>query len=126
MEPNKLPDYDMSDNPTGCCPRFKPEEWDEQELHFEKKPFVKVETRSLFHIPINMGHVFSQTFQTLEDDDAMDEHQFIVLSVDASPWRSEHSFAVTKEVPGEEMVYLSGDYITKVFEGPYKDAPQVV
>ena len=124
MELNKLPEYDMSDNPTGCCPRFKPEGWDEQELHFEKKPFIKAKTRSLFHIPINMGHVFSQTFQALEDDDAMDVHQFIVLSVDTSPWRSEHYFAVTKEVPGEEMVFLSGDFITKVFEGPYKDAPK--
>lgn len=41
MELNKLPFYDASDNPTGCCPRFKPEGWDKQELHFKDKPFVK-------------------------------------------------------------------------------------
>ena len=54
MKTNTLPKYDSSDNPTNCCPRFKPDGWDEQELHFEDKLFVKAETRSLAHIPLNM------------------------------------------------------------------------
>ena len=29
---------------------------------------------------------------------------------------------MTKKVPGLENVRLSGDYFTKVFEGPYKEA----
>lgn len=124
MELNKLPDYDPSDNPTGCCPRFNPEGWDKQELHFKDKPFVKAETRSMFHIPVNMGKVFSKTFEAIERADGMDEHQFIVLTKDTSPWKSEHLFSVTKEVTGEEMEYLSGDYVTHVFEGPYKEAKQ--
>ena len=124
MEPNKLPEYDMSDNPTGCCPRFKPERWNEKELHFEHKPFVKVNTRSIFHIPINMGRVFATTFEALEKAGAVDMKQFIILTIDVSPWKSEHYFAVTKEVSGKEMAFLSGDYLTKVFEGPYKNAPK--
>ncbi len=124
MEVNKLPEYDMQDNPTGCCPKFKPEGWEDQELHFEHKPFVKAKTRSFFHIPVNMGKVFSKTFRSIEEAHAMDEHQFIVLSEDHSAWSSDHYFAVTKEVPGEEMVYLTGNYLTKVFEGPFKDAPK--
>lgn len=124
MELNKLPEYDMTDNPTGCCPRFKPEGWDEKELHFENKPFVRARTRSLFHIPINMGKVFSRTFGEIEKAGAIDKHQFIVLTRDISPWTSEHYFAVTNEVPGEKMVHLTGDFLMKVFEGPYKDAPK--
>ena len=58
MKINALPKYDMSDNPTGCCPRFKPEGWDEQELSFTKKRFLKAKTRSLFYIPINIGSVY--------------------------------------------------------------------
>lgn len=121
MEPNRLPEYDMSDNPTGCCPRFKPEGWDEQELHFKDKPFVKARTVSFLHMPVNMGSVFSKTSKKIEKAKAMDEHQFIVLTEDKSKWESEHYFAVTRDVPDGEMVYLSGDYMTKVFEGPYKD-----
>ncbi len=120
MELNALPKYDMSDNPTNCCPRFHPENWDNQELHFKDKLFVKANTSSLFHIPINMGAVFSKTLGAIEKADATSENDFIVLSHDPSAWRAEHLFSVTKEVPGQEMIRLSGDYLTKVFEGPYK------
>lgn len=122
METNRLPRYDMSDNPTHCCPRFHPEGWDGQELHFEAKLFVEADTFSLFHIPLNMGSVFPKTFKAIEDADAFSAEDFIVLSRDRSPWKGEHYFSVTRDVPGEKMVRLSGDYLTKVFEGPYKAA----
>ena len=124
METNALPKYDRSDNPTNCCPRFNSEGWDEQELHFEDKLFVKAKTKSVFHIPMNMGKVFPSTFGAIEDARAGNEDEFIVLSRDPSAWTGEHYFSVSKEVPGQEMVRLSGDYLTKVFEGPFKDAPK--
>ena len=124
METNALPRYDASENPNDCCPRFKPEGWDEQDLHFEDKLFVKATTRSLFHIPLNMGTVYPQITDAIEAVDAFDMEQVIVLSHDPSAWRAEHFFSVLKEVPGQEMVHLSGDFITKVFEGPYKNAPK--
>ena len=126
METNALPKYDMSDNPTNCCPRFKSEGWDEQELHFKDKLFVKANTRSIFHIPLNMGSVFPKTFEAIKNADAQSEDDFIVLSYDPSPWRGEHYFSVTKEVPGEKMVHMTGDFLTKVFEGPYKNVPKWV
>ena len=116
MEINALPKYDMSDNPTKCCPRFKQEGWDDQELHFKDKLFVKVKTRSIFHIPINMGSVYPKTFKAIEEANAFSDDNFIVLSHDPSAWTGEHYFSVTKEVPNAEMVTLSGDYLTKVFE----------
>lgn len=122
MDINKTPTYDDSENLTGCCPRFKPEGWDNQELHFKDKLFVKATTRSLLHVPVNMGRVFAKTNKAIEQTDAYDMDQFLVLTRDVSPWKSEHFFAVTKEVPGEEMVRLSGDFLTRVFEGPYKEA----
>ena len=124
MDINALPNYDMSDNPTNCCPRFKPKGWDEQELHFKDKLFVKAKTRSIFHIPLNMGSVYPQTFEAIEQAHAIDMSQVIVLSHDPSAWRGEHLFAVTKEVPGQETVRMTGDFMTKVFEGPYKNVPK--
>ena len=122
METNALPRFDTSDNPTNCCPRFKPEGWDDESLHFENKPFVGARTRSLFHIPLNMASVFPKTFKATEEAEALHLEHFIVMSYDPSPWRGEHFFAVTKDVPGQQMERLTGDFLTKVFEGPYKNA----
>ena len=123
MEVNALPTYNMNDKPTGCCPRFDPQPWDNQVLHFRNKRFVKARTRSVAHIPLNMGGVFKKTFQAIEQADAHSDEDFVVLSHDPSAWSGEHYFSVTKEVPGQEMVELTGDYVTKVFEGPYKELP---
>jgi len=124
METNALPKYDMSDNPTNCCPRFNTEGWDEQELHFKDKLFVKAKTRSILHIPINMGSVFPKIFAAIEKANAKDDSNFIVLSYDPSSWTGEHYFSVNKNIPGQEMVHMTGDYLTKVFEGPYKNVPK--
>ena len=123
MEVNVLPRYDMSDNPTACCPRFDPDAWDKQELHFREKVFVKAKTKSLFHIPLNMGAVFRKTFSAIEKAHAHSDDDFVVLSRDPSAWSGEHYFSVVGEVPGEQMARLSGDYLTKVFEGPYRELP---
>lgn len=122
MQTNTLPRYDDSDNPTGCCPRFDPEGWDGQELHFENKDFVRATTRSAMHIPLNMGRVFERVQRKMVTTGAYDPDNCIVLSRDLSPWESEHLFAVSATVPDEEAVTLSGDFITRVFEGPYRDA----
>ena len=124
MERNTLPAYDLRDNPTGCCARFHPEGWDEQELHFTGKLFVRAVTTSILHVPVNMGSVFARVHKAIADAKARDAMQFIVLSRELSPWQAEHFFAVTHDVPGEDMARLSGDYRTRVFEGAYKDMPK--
>lgn len=121
MELNRIPAYDASDNTTGCCPRFHPEGWDAQELHFDDKLFVRAETVSAFHVPLNVGSVFTKTWDSIRRAKATNG-EFLVLSHEESAWHAEHLFAVTKEVPGAEMVRLSGDFVTKVFEGPYSEA----
>lgn len=123
MQVNMIPPYDSSDNPTGCCPRFNPQGWEGRHLQFQNKLFVRVTTWSIFHIPLNIGSVFEQTFKDIEAVGAYDENNFIVLSRDLSPWISEHYFAVSKDVPGHDVRRLTGNYLTKVFEGPFKNAP---
>jgi hypothetical protein len=120
MQSNALPVLDTSVNTTGCCPRFNPEGWDGQDLHFRDKRFVRAKTISIAHIPVNMGKVFSRVQSHIDKAEAMDPKSYIVLSRDVSPFEAEHLFAVTKPVPEEEMMTLSGNFVTKVFEGPYK------
>jgi hypothetical protein len=119
MNRNELPKYDGSDKATGCCPRFNPAGWDGQELHFRDKPFVKATSRSLMHVPLNMGSMFARVQKHIDEAGAAEPDQVVVLSRDISPWKTEHLFAVSRPVPGEEMTRLSGDFVTKVFEGPY-------
>lgn len=121
MKTNQTPRYDSLDNPTGCCPKFNYADWDNQSLHFENKPFVKVKTKSIMHVPVNTENVFSETFQALETEGVLNVHQNLVLSRDLSAWSTEHLFAVSKPVPGRRMVFLSGNFRTKVIEGNYKD-----
>jgi hypothetical protein len=123
MLTNEIPKFDVTDNETNCCPRFRPEPWDNQELHFDQKPFVRASTVSLFHVPLNMGSVFAKTWKAIEQAHA-DNGGFLVLSHDDSAWHAEHLFAVTRDVPDADIVKLSGDFLTKVFEGPYSDAPK--
>jgi hypothetical protein len=122
MEINAFPPNDISDNTTGCCPRFNPVGWDNQTLHFRDKLFVRATTRSAMHVPWNMGRVFTRVQGHIADAGAADPATEIVLSRDISPWEGEHFFAVPSAVDGEEMTTLSGDFITRVFEGPYHRA----
>ncbi len=122
MDTNTFPKMDLSDNTTGCCPRFNPAGWDNRHLHFEDKKFLRATTRSAMHIPWNMGQVFTRVQGHIDDANAADPATEIVLSRDTSAWEGEHFFAVDKDVPEEEMTTLSGDFITRVFEGPYRKA----
>lgn len=119
MDINRLPPRHEDDNPTGCCPRFQPEDWTDVTLHFRDKRFVRAETRSVMHVPLNMGAVFTRVNERLAKADAYDPQDYITLSHDLSPWKAEHFFAASKNVEGEEMVLLSGDFLTRLFQGPF-------
>ncbi len=119
MQTNALPVYDNSVNTTGCCARFNPQGWDGTHLHFERKPFVRATTHSIAHVPLDMGRVFTRVQASIDRAGAQDLHQMLVLSRDTSAFHGEHLFAVTGPVPGEEMTTLSGEFTTRVFNGPY-------
>jgi hypothetical protein len=122
MDVNRLPVTDLTKLEINCCcPRFDPDAWDKLDLHFKDKRFVRAKTRSLFHVPLNMASVFARTWSAVKAVGA-DDDEFVILSDDSSMWRGEHFFSVTKEVPGLDNVRLTGDYVSRVFEGPYRDA----
>jgi len=122
MQVNAIPKYDTSINTTGCCAKFNPEGWDGQRLRFRDKPFILARTKSVMHIPVNMGRVFTRVLGKIGGENAEFPDDFIVLSRDTSAWEAEHLFSTAKDIEGEEKTTLSGDFVTKVFEGPYRDA----
>lgn len=121
-----LPTIDLTDNETGCCPRFHPELWDEKIFTFSDIQFARTTSKNILHIPINLGKVMAQSMERIDGVRAMKKEQYLILSRDLSPWKSEHLFAVTKKVPGMKMVSLTGTFYAKVYDGPYKDMPKLM
>jgi len=111
--------YEQSE--TGCCPRFNPEPWDEKEITWEDTLFVKDHIRSFFHIPIGFGKVIVKNMERITAADALTPEP-LTLTDEYSLWGTDVYIAVSKEVPKAEMAKISGTFLTKVFEGPYKDA----
>jgi len=119
MEINQTPFYDPSDNRTGCCAFFHHDGWDGVDLHFRDKLFLRAITHSLSYVPRNMGKVFSSVQQSIREAGAAVPEKTFVMSRDLSAFTGEHLFAVDRPVPGREMVRISGDFVTRLFEGPY-------
>jgi len=104
---------------TGCCKKFDPTPWDDKEVVWQDKLFVKDRVRSLWHIPLNFGQVVVRNLKKIEAAGVKPEQ---LMPVDEnSPWGADLYIAVDKEVAGAETVKLSGTFLTKVFEGPYKN-----
>jgi len=110
---------------TGCCSPFEPEAWDGREMTWQDKPFLKDHVTCLFHVPLNMGRRVAKDSALIEAADA-DTDRPLLLSDDESPWGADIYIEVKKAVPGATMAKLSGTFLTKVFEGPYRNAGQWV
>jgi hypothetical protein len=105
-----------------CCPPFQSEAWDEKEILWKGKLFVKDRVRSFLHIPLNFGGVLTRNVRLIESAGALPE-EMLVLSDENSLWGADMYIAVTKDVQNAQMARLSGTFLTKVFEGPYKQIP---
>ena len=103
-----------------CCPRFDPKPWDEVTLRWEGKHFVKDRVTSFLHIPLNFGAVMKRNMRAIEAVNASPE-TMVVLSDENSLWGADVSIEVTKDVPRAGMVAISGTFLSKVFEGPYRN-----
>jgi len=106
---------------TGCCPRFNPEPWDEKEFQWEQKLFVKDRVRCLFYMPIGFGKVMTRIMEMISAADAHTPEPPLSLSDHTSRWNMDLYIEVPKEVPGLQSVHLGGAYLSKVFEGPFKE-----
>ena len=118
---NKL--YEQSE--TGCYPRFNPEPWDAKEISWQDNLFIKDHVRSFLHIPLGFGKAMTKNMEMIQATDALTPEP-LMLSDENSLWGSDVYITVSKEVPQAEMVRISGTFLTKVFEGPYKNASKWV
>jgi hypothetical protein len=107
--------------PTGCCPPFDPSAWQDKEITWKDEPFVLDHVRSVFHVPLNFGRRVTKN-QTLIEAAGAAPTVRLMLSDEKSPWGADIYIRVTKTVPGTRMAHLSGTFLTRVCEGPFRDA----
>ncbi|NLE32890.1 MAG: hypothetical protein GX619_07705 [Bacteroidales bacterium] len=103
---------------TGCCPHFDPQPWDETLHEWHEKPFVKATVKTLFFMPLNFGSVMTRLMKQLDAVGAT-VPEGLGLSDHRTRWSMDIYVAVDKPVEGLENQTLSGNFFSKVYEGPY-------
>lgn len=103
-----------------CCPRFNPEPWDEKVIVWKDKQFMQDRVTSLFHIPLNYGAVMTRMTNTVKAAGAATATR-IIITDENSLWGADVYIEISKAVPNARMATLSGTFLSKVFEGPYKN-----
>ena len=103
-----------------CCPKFDPTLWNEKTFKWENKRFIKDKVFSIFYIPMNFGAVITRLTNKVEKNGA-DMPDWLCLSNNTSKWKMEILLAVDNEIPEAENITLSGKFMSKVYEGHFKE-----
>lgn len=120
--PSTYPSTYTDVDETGCCPVPNVQDWDRRTIELDQR-FIRQCTRSLFHVPMDMGRVMtSLSEQATAAGATMPPDHGMILSHDLSAWKAEQLYAVTSEVEGADNVVLEGTFASCVFEGPYGHA----
>jgi hypothetical protein len=116
----KLSETKYDNSETGCCAKLDPAQWDDRTFEWKDQSFLKDHIRAFLHIPLNFGSVMSRDHARIEEAAAYPERPFW-LTDETSPWGSEIYVAVDRDVPNATLARLSGIFMTRIFEGPYRD-----
>ena len=109
-----------NENKDQCCPQFNPAPWDEKILEWNNKKFIKDKVFTLFFIPLNFGQVVKRMNEKIDKagGKALD---WMSLSDHNSKFNMDLYIAVDREIPGAENVTLNGKFLSKVYEGDFKE-----
>lgn len=103
-----------------CCPKFDPTPWNGKTFEWVNKKFIKDRVFSLFYMPMNFGSVMKRAGEKIEKSGATVQDG-MWLSDHTSKWNMDLYLAVDKDVIGVENVTLNGKYLSKVYEGNFKE-----
>lgn len=103
-----------------CCPKINPETWDNKEFTWENKKFIKGSVFTMMYVPMNFGGVITKMMKQV-DAAGRKLDSNLCLSDHTSKWNMNIYLAVDDDVPGADNVTLSGKFISKVYEGDFKD-----
>jgi hypothetical protein len=110
---------DQVKNPE-CCPEFDPAPWDGKQFTWDNKKFIKDKVFTFFYMPLNFGSVMKRMNQIVEKSGAQ-MPDWLCLSEHTSKWNMDIYLAVDKEVDNARNTTLSGNFLSKVYEGDFKE-----
>lgn len=120
----------MKNQDQECCPKFDEKKWDNKTIIWEKKLFIKESIPTFFHIPFPpmIGKKIRKMHEFTEKSNAnfIDKTDTLVLFHDPSSFKSEIYYAVTTEVKEAKNTTISGEFIARVFDGPYNSIPKYI
>lgn len=103
-----------------CCPRFEPTPWDGSTIEWENKKFIKDHVCTFFYMPLNFGAVMKRVTGKIDRAGAT-MPLGLCLSDHTSKWNMAIFIDVDKDVPDAENVTISGKFLSKVYEGNFKE-----
>jgi hypothetical protein len=112
-----------------CCSEFNPTIWNNKKHEWQNKLFLRDSVPELFHIPLPgaFGKTVTRMMKKIEDADAVvDTKEYLLLAHDLSPFKSELLITIAKDIPGVDVVKLTGTFLSRVFDGPYSQIPKYI
>jgi hypothetical protein len=82
--------------------------------------FIKGKVKTAFYMPLNFGSVIV-SMNKKADKAGAKVLDWLCLTEHTSKWNMDLYLAVDKEVPDAENITLSGKFLSKVYEGDFKD-----
>ena len=110
----------MDTSETTCCPRFDPSLWDDKMVRWENKRFIKDRVFTVFYMPMNFGKVMKRLDEKVRSAEGTIPDG-LCLSDHTSKWNMDVYLAVDTKIPDAANVTVSGELLSKVYEGPYKE-----
>lgn len=110
----------LYDSETGCCKRFDPKPWDGKEIKMKDRLFLKDSLKCFFRMPIGFGSLMRRDMEMIAKASALADEPLMLYDC-RGLFGADVLIGVKKEVPGAKMAKVSGTFMAKVFEGPFKD-----
>jgi len=103
-----------------CCPEFNPVPWDGKTHTWVNKRFIKDRVCTIFYMPLNFGSVMRRLDRKIRDSGGLIP-DMLGMSDHTSKWNMDVYLAVDREINNAENLTISGEFFSKVYEGPFSD-----
>jgi len=103
-----------------CCPKFDPTPWDGKLFEWNNKKFIKEKVFTFLYMPVNFGAAMKKVFEKLEKSGTKIS-EGLFLSDHTSMWNMDLYVAVNRDIPDTENATISGKFLSKVYEGNFKE-----
>jgi len=103
-----------------CCPEFDPTPWDGMVHEWNNKKFIKDKVCTFMYMPMNFGAVMRRIIKKVDKAGAQIP-DWLCLSDHTSRWNMDIYLAVDREIHDAVNTTISGKFLSKVYEGDFKD-----